>query len=362
LTIDSNAGSATTFFIFHFFCGRTIMSRPTSCRRGFTLVELLVVIAIIGILVALLLPAVQAAREAGRRSSCSNNLKQLGLAIHNYHDTYKVLVHGALGGPGASNANRWGELSGLVALLPFYEQKGLYDRWYNDLAYPHPWDNAAVETTTRIDILQCPSDTPYPATGQPRVGTKSYFFCYGTTIVNNYAPGVTGTNGAFRPNHTTVARYWSMAGLVDGTSNTILMGEKAHKSDTRKIIGNLTYASTVDPATCMSYRVGTDYNPSRVLTSWSAGSLWSFGHPHWNAFTTVLAPNNPSCITGDDNPSDDHGIFTLSSRHPGGGQILLGDGSVRFITSTVNAVGGPSGFGVWGAMGTREMGEAVEIP
>jgi prepilin-type N-terminal cleavage/methylation domain-containing protein len=326
----------------------------TRSRRGFTLVELLVVIAIIGILVALLLPAVQAAREAGRRSSCQNNLKQLGLAIHNYHDIQKKLNHGGLGGNGFPNPTRWGEYSGLVALLPFFEQQSLYNLW-SSAAYPVPWDAAAAQTRPSLAVLACPSDTPYP--WNANVGTKNYFFCYGTTITDNYKQF---TNGAFTSNNgPNNLRYWSLAGLTDGTSNTLLMGERAHKSDSRQIIGNLAWGSTVDPNTCLSYRNGANYSTAAPnLSSWSAGSLWSFGHPHWNAFNTVLPPNSPSCIIGDDNPSDDWGIFTLTSRHPGGGLVVVGDGGVKFVSNTINATGGTNGFGVWGALGTRGGAES----
>jgi prepilin-type N-terminal cleavage/methylation domain-containing protein/prepilin-type processing-associated H-X9-DG protein len=325
-------------------------------RRGFTLVELLVVIAIIGILVALLLPAVQAAREAARRSSCSNNLKQVVLAIHNYHDTHQKMVHGGLGGPGITPNNRTGEVSGLVSLLPYFEQASLYGIWTDNL-YPAPWD-AVPENAPSIPTLQCSSDTPNP--WNPGVGTKSYFFCYGTTISDNYQGA--DVNGAFRNNQApNNVRYWSMAGFTDGTSNTIALGERAHKPGGRQIIGNLAVGSTVDPATCLSYRNGADFNTSVTLSSWSAGSLWAFGHSHWNAFVTVLPPNSPSCNTGADNPSSVFGIYSASSRHPGGCQVAKADGSVTFISQTINATGGATGFGVWGALGTRSGGEVVNL-
>ena len=134
-------------------------------RRGFTLVELLVVIAIIGILVALLLPAVQAAREAARRMQCTNNLKQLGLAVHNYHDTYKRLPARAGGTQGPTNLDNQGWLSGWIVLLPFYEQTPMYDRiTAGDLAngippWGPPTGNAWAAWMYRPGVPMCPSDS-----------------------------------------------------------------------------------------------------------------------------------------------------------------------------------------------------------
>jgi len=325
-------------------------------NAAFTLVELLVVIAIIGILIALLLPAVQAAREAARRSQCSNNLKQLGLALHNYENTYKVLCRGG-GGPWFSGRPQ--EFSGLVSLLPFFEQKALYDLWA-DGPYPWSWNNGVPETTTPIPTLLCPSDSVNPHPSGSRVAQKNYFFCYGTRIQNNYDQR---NNGMFGPDATWGNQPFQpikLADVTDGTSNTVAMSERAAKPSARQVIGNVAWNSTYDPATCLSYVVGTDYAPNVNLTSWSAGSLWAFGHPHWNAFVTVLPPNGPSCTAhNNDNLSNASGIFTASSKHPGGVQCLMGDGSVRFISQTINCVGGPSGFGVWGALGTRDMGEPV---
>lgn len=329
-----------------------------SRKLGFTLVELLVVIAIIGILIALLLPAVQAAREAARRAQCSNKLKQIILAEHNYHDTYKTFTFGGVRARMAGGA-RPSEWSGLIQLLPFMEQQPLYDVW-QATPYPWAWDNGAVQTTSQIPTLVCPSDSVSPWPALANVAQKSYFFCYGTSIQLNY---YTKTNGMFM----TAEDWWAgrfkpfkFADIRDGTSNTIAFAERSGKPDDRRVPGNLAWGSTDDPIACRAMVVGTDYVPTAQLTTWSAGSLWSFGHTHWNVFVTVLPPNGPSCSThGGDNMSNaPSGIFTASSSHPGGVQVAMADGSVRFQNETIDSIGGRSGFGVWGALGTRDGGEA----
>jgi prepilin-type N-terminal cleavage/methylation domain-containing protein/prepilin-type processing-associated H-X9-DG protein len=251
------------------------MSTRLQRRSGFTLVELLVVIAIIGILVGLLLPAVQAAREAARRMSCSNNFKQLGLAIHNYHSAYKQLPIQGVGtdSPGGGNANQgnanattnwwtsYGDsnawrLSALVGLTPFMEQQGLWDQISNpnllnatNLATPFtiPWPpmgptpqlNRYVPWVTEIPALRCPSD---PGTGLPALGRTNYGACLGDSIhwavrgplqynngptpwvprqTNGYATrSQYSDRGVFVPHKDSKFRD-----ILDGLSNTVMMGE-----------------------------------------------------------------------------------------------------------------------------------------
>lgn len=331
-------------------------------RRGFTLVELLVVIAIIGILVALLLPAVQAAREAARRMQCSNNLKQFGLALHNYHDTYKVFTFGGLRARektgGSTNApSIWG---GMIGLLPYMEQQPLSDAWTTGpLVYP--WDHTSVQTTTQIPGFLCPSDSPTSFWAATLLAQSNYCFCYGTTIHYN---SCAKTDGIFM----TADDWWGgrfppikIAGITDGTSNTIAMSERASLPGDRRIIGNLAYGSTFDPGACLALVVGGEFAPSAKLTDWGAPGMWACGYPYWNSFTTVLPPNGPSC-TGLNllNQSKTWGIWTPSSHHPGGVQGLMADGSVRFFSETIDAQGGKTGYGVWGALGTRAGGEATK--
>ncbi|HSG71797.1 MAG TPA: DUF1559 domain-containing protein, partial [Planctomycetaceae bacterium] len=144
-------------------------------RRAFTLIELLVVIAIIAILIALLLPAVQQAREAARRSSCKNNLKQLGLALHTYHEVYKKLVMGSTHSDYPPFHAR--RRSGFVALLPFLEQKGLFDTFQSTGATRVPWDGGYAPNNTQLPLLQCPSDTVTSEGGS--IGKSNYAFSRG---------------------------------------------------------------------------------------------------------------------------------------------------------------------------------------
>ena len=159
-------------------------------RRGFTLVELLAVIAIIGILIALLLPAVQAAREAARRSQCTNNVKQIVLACHNYHDTYKEFPQGRLLRLGLSTSNGW---SGFCALLPYIEQSALWDQAQTS-NWGSPWSTNAF-TTARISAYHCPSDGNIKDTP---LGGRSYHFCYGDSMHDNHTGHPNGgRRGAF---------------------------------------------------------------------------------------------------------------------------------------------------------------------
>src|SRR5690606_26614187 len=204
-------------------------SRDALSRRGFTLIELLVVIAIIAVLIALLLPAVQQAREAARRTQCKNNLKQLGLALHNYHDTFGSLPFGGGGDLGTGTARRQ---SGFIGMLPYLEQGPLYEQisgpftdgtntWLPFGAVP--WDGDYTPWQAKIPMLLCPSDADTTEGGA--LGKTNYMFSRGDSPWdhNNWAgSGGRGMRGMFSGNYK-VKRFGD---ITDGLSNTIGMSER----------------------------------------------------------------------------------------------------------------------------------------
>jgi prepilin-type N-terminal cleavage/methylation domain-containing protein/prepilin-type processing-associated H-X9-DG protein len=300
--------------------------------RGFTLVELLVVIAIIGILVAMLLPAVQAAREAARRSQCSNNLKQIALGLHNYHDTYKTFPSGWFDFVGVDpppyESFGWGALA-----LPFVEQQPLFDsmgitktRLRHGLA-----DGGGVQPNqqafialcrTRLEVYMCPSDTGY---NKPNLTHNNRNFNNGDgTAVGGHAtpvnmglsnyPGVTGhrnvdsSNG--NPNNSGIFFHQSgvtIADILDGTSNTCIVGER-ESLDCRGAVWVGTRAPRGSGARGISQVVGM--SRPKINQGDTTAIPWD-------------EPNGLGCMDG------------FSSFHPGGTQFALADGSVRFINQQI---------------------------
>jgi prepilin-type N-terminal cleavage/methylation domain-containing protein/prepilin-type processing-associated H-X9-DG protein len=351
--------------------------------RGFTLVELLVVIAIIGILIALLLPAVQAAREAARRSQCTNNLKQLALAVHNYVDTHKVFPPKKTGTTGSTcdNVNAYYG-SGWMRLLPYYEQQALYDIWsspqtYSGTSFPAfgpcpwgPWDANYQPFWQQVDALLCPSDGDAPVKGATAYARNNYVFCVGDSI--NYD----GTAGHNQSNNTrgifaNISARISFANITDGTSNTLMLSEHLVGSEARAVRrGNAYNVSGIltNPALCLAQVDPADpgYFASGVsVTTWH-GTKWAHGATSHIGFNTVLPPNGPSCADlANDNSTN--GVYPPTSNHPGGVNCAMGDGSVRFISETINAgdptappvTSGRSVYGVWGALGTKSGKETV---
>ncbi len=344
-------------------------------RPGFTLVELLVVIAIIGVLVGLLLPAVQAAREAARRMSCGNNMKQLGLALHNYHDTYSVFPAAATGTSSGTNHNA-SRLSCFVAMLPYVEQQALYDEFQaNNGQTGVPWSSTSY---FNIDLptLACPSDGNLQDRDR---GKTSYVGNKGDRTTELTSWEFERGRGLFLWN-----RPLKMANIKDGASNTLAFSEivqsPSYGGDNREVAGGVLQGMDVHnsrPTICKAAVNPTD--KSRFLgtagsgthSSYLRGNRWADAYPVYTGFTTVLGPNSPSCSNG--SPEDNgNAVFSAYSWHPGGVQVTLVDGSVRFVAESVdagNAAAADPGrtsldspFGVWGAMGTRTAGETFVLP
>lgn len=339
-------------------------------RGGFTLVELLVVIAIIGILVALLLPAVQAAREAGRRMSCSNNLKQLALAQHEYHDVYKTFP------PKSVGPIQCFDLSWVVHTLPFIEQTAVRDKMMSELTALAPYsmwiDDALfgdLRTGDPIEIpsLLCPSGPR--ATKQVPIfnrlslpnqfpfGRLSYKACTGS----NADSELRGVSGQITPNN---GMYTTLLGTrfrdcLDGTTNVFLLGEVAMGgSQPTKYIGNVAVFSPIalgsnDPCTA-----GGGYDPTTKTLlgtmTIQPGTWWHGGINVLATFQTVYPPNGPSCF-GNLTNQNIGGVIPASSFHPGGALHALTDASVRFVPETVDQT-------TYMYLGDKDDGNPVELP
>jgi len=340
-------------------------------RSGFTLIELLVVIAIIAVLIALLLPAVQQAREAARRSQCKNNLKQLGLALHNYHDNFNVFPYmsGGTTAGGVGSAIEGRGPAGFVSILPYIDQAPLYN--LITLPYGDPWGGSYAAYNATIPGYICPTSPPCnPYSGSPRVGNRSYRFSMGDTIANTVNAGastVYNTRGMFG-----VFSSCRIRDVTDGTSNTIAMSERelggqgAHSSATRDKLGRTAVSISgmnTNPSVCLATATGTQYTVATV--NWPAGMLWPAGMPFYAGFNTVLPPNSPSCSSGGDD--EFWGIYSATSLHVGGVQVLMADGAVRFVSENISSGASTSGelttgtspYGVWGALGTKSGGEVI---
>ncbi len=357
-------------------------------RQAFTLVELLVVIAIIGILVGLLLPAVQAAREAARRMSCSNNFKQIGLAMHNYHSAYKQLPMQQGGTWTDTNTptdmnNRY-DLSYLVGLTPFFEQQAVWEQIFNPNTStvsggagsqappwpsmgPAPYINQYVPWLTEIPTLRCPSD---PGSGPPAFGRTNYAACMGDSIwymdqgtvliVNDVVVRPTpdaharearaACRGAYVPRTETKFRD-----ILDGLANTIVAGEIAtdlgdRDKRTAPSLGNGSVTVRDEPDVCSHdgqlsperpqfWSDGTDGGtaPTLAVDAESRGYRWAAGGTVFTEFNTIRPPNAELCLGDATEGVYAPGIATASSRHQGGAHILMGDGAVVFITDSIEA-------------------------
>jgi prepilin-type N-terminal cleavage/methylation domain-containing protein/prepilin-type processing-associated H-X9-DG protein len=363
---------------------------------AFTLVELLVVIAIIGILVGLLLPAVQAAREAARRMQCSNNMKQLGLALHLYHDAYLRFPYGR-GGTGhpdggtlrplADNVNR---ASGFIGMLPFFEQRALFDQiaspqTYGAFSYnpfgPRPTSPQSgpgeidyLPFMQRVPTFMCPSSIEITTT--KRGGQTNYAFCWGDN--NRRITGSESVSARVNVRNDMRGLFGfhnnrKISSATDGTSNTIALAEIATSNDPNSVRGGVANTRGTDPAynnNIMCLLEKDPANPSRLTPGNNRnlrGNGWANGITAYTGVSTVLPPNAPHCLQSGNDHSD--GQAPASSWHTGGINVALADGAVRFVSENVDTGNlsardvrsGPSPFGVWGALGSIQGGEVASI-
>ena len=341
-------------------------------RSAFTLVELLVVIAIIGILVGLLLPAVQAAREAARRMQCSNNMKQIGLAMHNYHDTHKsfptfVIRNG--------KGDYWRGYSAFTQMLPFIEQGNLSNslaaatrNWYENWDEGNtPW---GLLRATQLSAFICPSAQRFPGSG-PTGGWDNgkgcnYGVSFGSTISwANYKD----QNGMFRGQNDTGAKCSTgLSDVVDGTSNTLMASEHLcgdnNNSFLMKGMSSGPRIGSAFPGPNTQYPLAADLQAFGIacaaVTAHNStnGGQWLSPEPTQTALNTVAPPNwtYPNCQTsGSGFASDRDGVYGPRSQHTGGVQGVYGDGSVHFISQSIDLL-------TWQYLGSRNDGQAVTVP
>ena len=347
--------------------------------HGFTLIELLVVIAIIAILIGLLLPAVQKVREAAARAKCQNNLKQLGIGMHAYHDVAGHLIFSrgrtnpTYGSRSTDPRGNEDTISGLVFLLPYIEQGPLYEQVSSDgystggvaiMPFGLPRDFAAFPPwRTAIKVFECPSSprgSAYNNDDNNFPGRRNYVLCLGDKILNNH--NSTNNRGTFGFNSEI-----KLTGIKDGTSNTIMMSEQGGNdgnTDFHGLAANNRPGLNTNPSSCLATVTNGQYTVA-VQSARPMTSLWHSGLSSHIGFNTVLPPNSPNCIN--ENWGDGYGLMSATSHHTGGVNAIMGDGSVRFFRDSINTgdtsvtepTGGQSPYGVWGALGTRSGGETV---
>ncbi len=343
-------------------------------RAGFTLIELLVVIAIIAVLIALLLPAVQAAREAARRAQCTNNLKQLGLGLHNYESSNSGFPWNHVSGRRGTDWNDYGVAhgrSGLTLMLPYIEQQSIANSfnfaW--GMQYMYSYDLDPIQATACRNVIStflCPSD------GQG-VGRNNYLLSNGA----NYdwhsraeGAGVFGRPDQDDPNVASGFGAGTIAAITDGTSNTIAFAERSrgdNSSGARSPSDVYVGANMPEPpsyvasqAATTQFIISTMMPACAEFAKSNPSSTWDHSGAHWancsynqTTFNFMITPNNktPDCSNWA-TYGIGYGFFTPRSFHSGGVNVCMADGSVRFIKDSISPQ-------AWYALGTRAGGEVI---
>ena len=328
-------------------------------KKGFTLIELLVVIAIIAVLIGLLLPAVQKVRDAAARIRCANNMKQLGLAMHNYMDANNGLPPNGnyvYNGATITTTNAWSAMS---RILPYIEQENLF----RNIDFNLPYSVQVGVSSKRVGTYICPAEVnDKPIGTDPTYGNKHWVICYavneGTWAVltqKSYMMQV--GDGAFAPN-----RSFRATDFGDGMSNTIAVAEV--KATTVRVSGasnTATYSNAPPPNSPAEVSAGFGFGTAAFDPSKNTHVEWVDGKIHETGFTTAFPPNTVISYSGYDvdfvsatesNLGDCYAAVTSRSYHSGGVNVVLMDGSVRFVRSSVSVT-------TWRALGTRNSGEVI---
>jgi prepilin-type N-terminal cleavage/methylation domain-containing protein/prepilin-type processing-associated H-X9-DG protein len=319
------------------------------CRCGFTLVELLVVIAIIGILVTLMLPAVQAARNAARRVACANNVRQIGIALHNHLSTKQYFPPGNTTGPGVQ---AFKGLSSHAHLLPFIEEDIVYSMINRNLAYDAPEN--AMALNIQVSTYLCPADSGNHM--PPDLGGQNSYYCnQGTSIVFNPPSRSANDPNKDMPRPNGVFYLGSRTDtndIKDGTSKTVAFSEKLLGDGSNGISTAAsdtyqpgTYPSTADEAMADCKAVDITDLTKQSISNVGAPWLWAYHSTtmYWHAST----PNTRSCMY-----PPGRIMTTASSAHLGGVNVVMCDGSSRFIADDID-------LQIWRALGTRAGGETI---